>query len=112
MAVCGPSCYGKTELMFKMLLHGTISPEFQKIFYFYQHDQPKFQSLEKKLNIEFKQLSGFELVSKLENCLLVFDDSCEEIFNDKDFSKLAPTGRHRNISVIYVKQLVSTEQMV
>ena len=103
LAVCGPSCCGKTDLIFKMLLHGTFSPEFQKIFYFYQHDQPKFQSLEKKLNIEFKQFSGFELVSELENCLLVFDDSCEEIFNDKEFSKLATAGRHRNIIVIYVK---------
>ena len=56
-----------------------------------------------KLNIEFKQFSGFELVSELENCLLVFDDSCEENFNDKEFSKLATAGRHRNISVIYVK---------
>ena len=33
----------------------------------------------------------------------MFDDSCEEIFYDKEFSKLATTGRHRNISVIYVK---------
>ena len=100
MAVCRPSCCGKTELIFKMLLQGTFSPEFQKIFYFYQHDQPNYQSLEKKLNVEFKQFSGFELVSELENCLLVFDDSCEEIFNDKEFSKLATAGRHRNISVI------------
>ena len=55
------------------------------------------------MNVEFKQFSGFELVSELENCLLVFDDSCEEIFNDKEFSKLATAGRHRNISVIYFK---------
>ena len=103
MAVFGPSCCGKTELIFKMLLHGTFSPEFQKIFYFYQHDQPNYHSLEKKMNIEFKQFSGFELVSEIENCLLVFNDSCEEIFNDKEFSKLATAARHRNISVIYVK---------
>ena len=40
---------------------------------------------------------------ELENSLLVFEDSCEEIFNDKEFSKLATAGRHKNISVIYVK---------
>ena len=34
---------------------------------------------------------------------MVFDDSCEEIFNDKEFSKLATAGRHKKISVIYVK---------
>ena len=39
----------------------------------------------------------------MENCLLVFDDSCEEIFNEKEFSKLAAAGRHRIIRVIYVK---------
>ena len=49
------------------------------------------------------KISGFEFISQLENCLLVFDDSCEQIFNDKEFSKLATAGRYRNISVIYVK---------
>ena len=103
MAVCGPSCCGKTELIFKMLLVGTLFPEFQTIYYFYQHDQPKIQSLEEKLNIHFEKFYNFELISELENCLLVFDDSCEEVFNDKEFSKLAKTGRHRSISVIDVK---------
>ena len=103
MVVCRPSCCGKFEPIFKMLLLGTFSPEFQRIFYFYQHNQPKFQSIEKKLNIEFRKSSGLELVSELENCLLVVFDSWEEIFNKKEFSKLATAGRHRNISVIYVK---------
>ena len=102
-AVCGPSCCGKTELIFKMLLVGTFFPDFKTFYYFYQHDQPKFESLADKPNIHFKKFSDFEPISELENCLLVFDDSCEEIFNDKDFSKLATAGRHRNISVIYVK---------
>ena len=35
--------------------------------------------------------------------MLIFDDSCEDVFNDKEFSKLATAGRHKNISVIYVK---------
>ena len=96
MAICGPSCCGKTELIFKMFLVGTFFPEFQTIGYFYQHDQPKFQSLEKKLNKHFKKISNFELISELENYLLVFDGSCEEIFNDKEFSKLATAGRQKH----------------
>ena len=40
---------------------------------------------------------------KLENVLLVFDDSCEEIYNDNKFVRLATAGRHRGIEVIYVK---------
>ena len=103
MAVCGPSCCGKTALNFEMLLICTFSQEFQTIYYFYQQNQPKFQSLEKKLNILFKKFSNFEILSELENCLLVFDTSCEEIFNDTEISNLGTTGRHRNVSVIYVK---------
>ena len=60
-------------------------------------------SLEAKLNIQFTKLSIFDLISELENCLLVFDDSCEEIFNDKEFPKLATARRHKKFSVIYVK---------
>ena len=55
------------------------------------------------MNIQFKKFISFEVVSELEDCLLVFDHSCEEIFNDKEFSKLATAGRHKNLSVIYVK---------
>ena len=88
MAVCSPSCCGKTELIFRMLLENTVCPTFLSIFYFYQHEQPKFKSLEEKLNIQFTKFSSFDLISELENCLLVFDDSCE-IFNGKEFSKLA-----------------------
>ena len=103
MAVVGPSGSGKTDLILKMLMNRTFYPNFRSIIYFYQHDQPKFQQVEKQLDIQFKKFSSFELISQLENCLLIFDDSCEDIFNDKEFSKLATAGRHRNISVIYVK---------
>ena len=76
---------------------------FQQFFSFYQHDYPKFQSLERKLNIQFTKFSSFDLISDLENCLLVFVSSCEEIFIDKKFSNLATSGSHKNLSVIYVK---------
>ena len=35
--------------------------------------------------------------------MIVFDDTCEEIFNEKDFVKLATAGRHKNVHVFYVK---------
>ena len=35
--------------------------------------------------------------------MIVFDDTCEEIFNEKDFVKLATAGPHKNVHVIYVK---------
>ena len=37
------------------------------------------------------------------NCLLVFDDSCEEICNSKAFFDIATSGRHRGLSTIYIK---------
>ena len=103
MAVCGPSGCGKTELIFQILLRNTFYPKFKSIYYFYQHEQRKFSSIERNLNIFFTKFSGFAFISQLENCLLVFDNFREEIFNDKEFYKLATAGRHRNISVIYVK---------
>ena len=95
--------HGKTDLIIQMLLRNTFYPKFKSIYYIYQHELPKFSSIERNLNMFFTKFSGFDFISQLENCLLVFDDSCEEIFNDKEFSKLETAGRHRNISVIYVK---------
>ena len=48
-------------------------------------------------------MSSFEIVNNLRDCLIVFDDTCKEIFNEKDFVKLATAGRHENVHVIYVK---------
>ena len=45
-----------------------------------------------------------DITKKLSDCLLVYDDSCEEIFNNKEFVKIATSGRHRKLHVIYVKQ--------
>ena len=62
MAVCGPSCRGKTELIFQMLLRNTFYPKFKSIYYFYQHEQPKFSSIERNLNFfsqSFLDLSSF-----------------------------------------------------
>ena len=42
-------------------------------------------------------------MNNLENCLLIIDYSCEEIYNYKEFVKLATAGRHKNINAIYIK---------
>ena len=34
---------------------------------------------------------------------MIFDDSCEDISNDKEFVRLATAGSYRGIDVIYVK---------
>ena len=88
MAVSAPSCCGKTELIFKMLLQNTFSPKFQSIFYFYQHEQPKFESLERKLNIQFKKFTSFEIISELEDCLLVLMIHAKKFLTIKSFQNL------------------------
>ena len=57
--------------------------------------------------IEFKEGVDFEFIQNLPNngtkYLLVFDDSCEEIFSSKDFVKFAKAGRHKGLSTIFIK---------
>ena len=58
-------------------------------------------------NLEFVQGVNFEFTDSLKNngtkYLLIFDDTCEEIFNSKAFVDIATAGRHRSFSTIYIK---------
>ena len=46
------------------------------------------------------------MIKKLENFLLVFHDSCEEIYQKKELVKIAVAGRHEKISFIFFEQNV------
>ena len=50
---------------------------------------------------------NFEFIDSLKNngtkYLWIFDDSCEEICNSKAFVDIAAAGRHRGLSIIYIK---------
>ena len=106
MSVVGPSACGKTQLIFQMLNENVFQPEFNKVLYFYQHDQPIF-SQNLHLNIEYITGVDFNLIQNLPNdgtkYLLIFDDSCEQICQSKEFQALATAGRHRKLNVIYIK---------
>ena len=65
--------------------------------------QQIYVKMEQKLGVIFKKYANLEFLNNLENCLLIIDDSCEEIYNDKEFVKLATAGRHKKINVIYIK---------
>ena len=54
------------------------------------------------MDIEFVPCLYFSMIKKLEDCLLVFDDSCEEIYQEKEFVKLAVAGRQK-VHCIFVK---------
>ena len=104
MSIVGPSGCGKRELLFRMLKSSTFYPRFEKIYYFYKEFQPLFKDMQRVIpGIEFLKYSGFDRTKKLSHCLLIYDDSCEGIFNDKEFVKIATSGRHRKLHFIYVK---------
>ena len=104
MSIVGPSGSGKTELMFHMLQGNSFYPRFEKLYYFYKEFLPLFREMRGSIaRIEFSKYSGLEITKILSNRLLIFDDSCEEISNDKEFVKIATSGRHRKLHVIYVK---------
>ena len=48
----------------------------------------------------FKKYANLEFLNNLENCLLIIDNSCVEIFSDKEFVKLHTAGRYKNNNVI------------
>ena len=84
----------------------TFYPKFGTVLYLYKEMQPAFSKKvsSREVNVEFMNFNGLESLRNLENVLLVFDDSCEDIYNDKEFVRLATAGRYRGIDVIYVKQ--------
>jgi len=106
MSLVGPSGCGKTYMIFEMLRKNVFKPVFDKIIYFYQHDQSIFRDNDLQ-NLEYIQGVNFEMINNLPadgtNYLLIFDDSCEEICRSKEFQMLATAGRHRKLNVIYIK---------
>ena len=108
ISLVGPSGSGKSQLIHDWLVFGTFQPEFDKIYYFYQHYHSLYGLMSKNIkNIEFVQGVDFELIQNLPNngtkYLLIFDDSCEEISSSKEFVKIATAGRHKGLSTVYIK---------
>ena len=75
---------------------------------FYHHSQRLCDVMQKEIeNLQFAQGVNFEFIDSLKNNgtkhLLIFDDSCEEIFTSKAFADVATAGRHRGLSIIYIR---------
>ena len=81
-----------------------FTPKFGTFLNLYKEMQPAFSErvFSHEVNVKFMKFNGFESLRSLENVLLVFDDSCEDIYNDKEIVKLVTAGRHRGIDVMYV----------
>ena len=106
ISLVGPIGSGKSHLIFDWLKVGTFQQAFDKFFYFCQHYQPLYSRMQRK-NLKFIQVVDFVLIENLPNngtkYLLIFDDSCEENSNSKQFVKIATAGRHRGLNAIYIK---------
>ena len=108
ISLVGPSETGKSQFIYNWLEIGTFQPKFDKIYFFYQHSQPVYDVMQKEFeNLEFVQGVKFEFIDSLKNIgtnyLLIFDDSCEENCNSKNFVDIATAGRHRVFNTIYIK---------
>ena len=104
----GPSEIGNSQLLYNWLKVGTFQPKLDKIYFFYQHSQLLYDVMEKEIEIlEFVRGVNFEFIHSLKNngtkYLLIFDDSCEEIWISKAFVDIVTAGRHRDQSTIYIK---------
>ena len=108
ISLVGPSDSGKTYLIHEWLKVGKVQPKFDKNYFFYQHSQPLYHAMEKRIdNLEFVQVVHFEFINSLKNngtrYLLIFDDSCAEVCNSKEFVDIDTAGRHRGFITIYIK---------
>ena len=112
ISLVGPSKAGESQLIYKWLKIGTFHPNFDKIYFFYQHSQPLYDVMQKEIeNLEFVRGVIFEFIDSLKNngtkYLLFIDDSCEEICNSKAFVDIATSGRQRGLNTIYIKHNLS-----
>ena len=120
MCLVGPSESGKTQLIFDMLHMNTFQQPFDHIYYCYRHWQTIYKKFASEIpNIRFIQVSADEHVvdsvrsvvesrhdggeKKKKKTLAIFDDLAEEILKDEKFSNLSTSGRHNNISIIFIK---------
>ena len=105
ISLVGPGESRKSQLIYQWLKKDTFQPKFDKILFFYQLFQPLYDVMLKEIeNIEFVQGVNFDSIDSLENIgtkyLLIFDVSCQEICNSREFEKIAVAGRHRGLSTI------------
>ena len=90
---------GKVTTYLQFLINGTFQPTFDKIYFLYQHFQTLYDVTQKEIeNLDFVQCVDVEVIDSLKNStkyFLIFDDSCEEIYNSKANVDIATAGRHR-----------------
>ena len=114
MLICGSSGSGKTNLLYYMLMKPLLY--FNKIYLYARNlEQDKYEKLIKKmreishqigceiLNVSNDEITPVKEMDYVENKIVVFDDYvCDK--NQKQIIDYFIQGRHKNCSVIYLRQ--------
>ena len=98
----------KIAAYLQMVKNWNNSTKVRQDIFFYHHSEPLYDVMQKQIeNLEFVRGVKFEFCDSLKNngtkYMLIFDNSCEEIWNSKAFVDIATAGRHRGLSTIYIK---------
>ena len=101
MAVVGPSGCGEKESNFKMLRGNTFYPNYNYVMFYIENSNRYTSKWRNHNGVTF--YPNLEFLNSLANCHLIIENSCEEIYYDKEFVKLANGGRLKNNNVIYIK---------
>ena len=68
ISLVGPSETGKSQFIYNWLKIGTLQPNFDKVYFPYQHSQPLYDVMQKEIeNLEFVQGVNFEFIDSLKN---------------------------------------------
>ena len=84
MSSVGPGKPGKTQLIFSGLSSDTMFyPKIGNTKSFQEEYQTLFDEIAKNLDTKPVQSLDFDMTNKHANCLLVFDESCEQIYQER-----------------------------
>ena len=104
MALVGPGGSGIFVSLIRCLLRLQHFIQLsKKNFLLLQRISTAFPRNAEKINIEFLPCLDPEMIKNLENSLLLFDVSCEAIYQEQTFVILAVASRHRNLHGTFVK---------
>ena len=101
------SSKNSTNFLYACITINHLSTRSTKLL-FYRDYPPLLKQMSGKLDFDFVPCLDFEKIKKLRTFLLVFDDSCEELYQKNYSVKIATAGRD-NKHCVFVKHISSQQ---